>query len=70
MKPVTREILMWAIVGARWRLSDRKLRCGPTAIANQLRLEYPAVVIPSLRTIARIITEIDLADARTGRYDK
>jgi len=61
---------MWAIVGARWWLRDRKLRYGPAAIAQHLRQEYPALSLPSLRTIARIIAANDPPAARTGDYDK
>jgi hypothetical protein len=57
MKPAVREMVMWAVMGARWWLADRQLRCGPAAIARHLRLTYPALSLPSLRIIARIIAE-------------
>lgn len=70
MKPVMREVRMWAIVGARWWLRTHNLCYGPAAIAKHLRQEYPAMAFPSLRTIARIIAVNDPPDANTGRYDK
>jgi len=61
---------MWGIVGARWWLRDHNQCHGPEAIAKHLRKEYPELIYPSVRTIARIIAENDLPDARIKRYDK
>ncbi len=60
---------MWAVVGARWWLRDRNLPCGPAAIANHLRQDYPELALPSLRTVARIIAEIDLPETGSRPYD-
>jgi len=67
MKPLARELLMWAVMGARWQLAGCRARCGPAAIARHLRLTDPALSLPSLRTIARIIAANE-TPAERNRY--
>ena len=66
MKPAVREMVMWAVMGARWQLSGRRARNGPVAIARHLRLTYPSLPLPSPRTIARIIAENERNITRSG----
>ena len=61
---------MWAVMGARWRLAGGHARCGPAAVACHLRLTYPALPLPSLRTIARIIAANECPGARGKCYDR
>jgi hypothetical protein len=70
IKPVIREVMIWGIVGARWWLRAHNLCYGPKAIVKHLRQEYPELLCPSVRTIARIIAVNDPPDVNTGRYDK
>ena len=56
------------VVITRLDLYNRGVTCGPTAIRTQMNNESVRP-LPSVSTIARILTRRGLTHARTGLYD-